>query len=95
MTIKKDLYTFIVDYRSGTYIKQVSAISEVEAVRIWLTNLDYSVITGFGFNSYHKVCSLWNEEKKMSSLNEIHNVWCLTYTIRDQLFLVTIVKTAQ
>lgn len=95
MNTNKNLYTIILDYEGGTYIKQIEAKSETDSFSIWLDNLDYSFIAGLGKSGYQKVCSFWNEEKTVLPLNESYNVWCLTFTVRNRLFLINIIKTAK
>lgn len=93
MNPNKNLYTFLLDYKGGTYIKQIKALTVEEAFDIWLEFLDYSLIKGFGNRSYIKICSLWKEQRELIPIKETKHVWCFADSIRGDLFLVNIVKT--
>lgn len=96
MCLKENLYTFIIDYKGGTYISQVNAINVENACEIWLKNLDYSVMAKFGYKSYKKLCWLWeNEEDRLVPLKSAIHVWCFSYSIKKSLFLVNIIQTVQ
>lgn len=46
--MNENLYMFLLDYKGGTYIKQVRALPTEQACDIWLESLDYSLLKGFG-----------------------------------------------
>lgn len=96
MCLEENLYTFIVDYKGGTYISQVNAINIESACEIWLKSLDYNGMTKFGHKSYKKLCWLWeNDEEKLVALQSTIHVWCFSYSIKKSLFLVNVIKTVQ
>lgn len=96
MDVEQNLYTFIIDYRGGTYINQITAINIEAVCEIWLKNLDYHVMTKFGHKSYKKLCKLWqNSEEQVVPISSTIHVWCITYSIKKSLFLVNIVQTVR
>lgn len=84
------LFTFLVEYKGGTYIKQVKASNVSLALNIWrtealeeLAELSQTSPSNFaGFNS------------NIVQLDGCVNVWCLTLSFDGELLLMNIVATA-
>jgi hypothetical protein len=87
------LYTFIPDdYKGGTYISQVEALSEKAARVKWAKNLEASEIHGFGESSGEKLIAEM-KEKEPALLNALTNVRCVSALIRGELALINFVRT--
>jgi hypothetical protein len=88
------LYTFILDYRGGTYISQVRAPNYKTAPRVWAEKLDLTAIgkleKGFG----DKLVASISEEKP-APLDGVAKTWCLSSCPVKKLALVHFVQTAE
>ncbi|MCP4350393.1 MAG: hypothetical protein GY795_33410 [Desulfobacterales bacterium] len=84
-----NLYTFVLDYKGGTYISQVTDNLPEDAVKKWIDKLDPEQI---GIKTASKVIS--DPDENISPLDTLKNVWCMTFMIDDELALVNIVKTS-
>jgi hypothetical protein len=94
------LYTFIMDYRGGTYISQVRAASPRKAVWRWANDLNPKPIFGFGAKAKEQlIAELHDDEAEGEefpiAVGQAVNAWCYTLLIKGQLVLVNIVKTAE
>lgn len=89
------LYTVILDYAGGTYISQVTAPDEVEAVRSWAKVFweenQIPKTSRYLANTVYK--EVQNDWKKPVAVNAVVAVWCFTALFRGQLVLLNIVKT--
>ena len=70
-------FTFIAEFKNGTYISQYKADNLMEAVLIWADNLDVQFFT-------NKVKTKIQEKVRDSfyspvSIEEVDNVWCSSY----------------
>jgi len=84
-------YTFIAEYKGGTYISQYMAHNLTEALHLWAIGLD------------KKIFSKINIEKILSEVNnldflpvpleDVQNVWCGTYLSGKSFILLNIVET--
>lgn len=89
------LFTFIIDYKGGTYISQVEdEISLQNACNKWIEQLNPNDIYGFGEKSKSLLKKDLSEAQIMA-INGVDNVWCFISSIRKTLLLVNIVKTAE
>jgi len=88
-------FTFIMEYRGGTYISQVSAASIDLAIVQWARNLNTSEIAHFGFRLKKRLLeALGNENDEHYSaveLKGLKNVWCVGMPLSGML--VNAVKT--
>jgi hypothetical protein len=85
-------YTFIAEYRGGTYISQYDAESLENCLEFWAENLDLKY---FSKSKKEKIIS---ETKDVDlfpiELDGIKNAWCRTYLYDKYALLLNIVKTA-
>ncbi len=84
-----NLYTFVLDYKGGTYISQAIDNLPGDAVKKWIKKLNLEQI---GIKTTSKVIS--NPDENISPLDTLKNVWCMTFMINGELALVNIVKTS-
>jgi hypothetical protein len=88
------LYTFIMDYKGGTYISQIEEVSLKTACNKWAKQLNTNEIYGLGEKS-KALLKMLSLEEEIVAINGLNNVWCFTAFIRNSLVLVNIVKTAE
>ena len=84
-------YTFIAEFRGGTYISQYEAINLTKALFIWADNLDSQIFKDrVKIRIQEKV-----KEKDFSpvSIETVDNVWCSSYVIFRSFLLLNIVET--
>lgn len=89
--IDKILFTFIADYKGGTYISQHKASNLMDALYIWANNLDKHYFTD---KAKAKI-----QEKVRDNffspvpIEKVDNVWCSSYVVSRSLLLLNIVVT--
>lgn len=92
-----DLYTFIMDYLEGTYISQVEAINEKEAVILWITNLETKGIKKFSKEDKKEIIQIYssNEDEHPILIDKLKNIWCVYFRTKRGVALVNFVKTVK
>ena len=90
--LKSKLFTFVLDFRGGTYLSQVQAASVNPACLQWVQELDIKSIYGLGPKS-HSWLMEQMPEKLPVSMNGLQNVWCVAVLIRGHLALIHIIQT--
>jgi hypothetical protein len=88
------LYTFILDYRGGTYISQVRAPSYKTAPRVWAEKLDLTAIANLEKGFGDKIAASISEEKP-TPLDGVSKTWCLSLFYVKELALVHFIQTAE
>ena len=84
-------FTFIAEYKGGTYISQYEALNLEEALLLWADNLDLQYFTEKVKTRIRHVVR--DKEFPPIALDSIENVWCFSCTINRSLLLLTIVRT--
>ena len=84
-------FTFIAEYKKGTYISQYDSSNLMDALVIWADNLDIQFFT-------EKVKAKIQENVRDNfyspvSIEKVDNVWCSSYVIFRSLLLLNIVET--
>ena len=85
-------YTFIMDYRGGTYVSQINASSIEAACVSWARNLEVSAIYDFGSKSREKLIEQMESESPVL-LDGLINAWCASALICKGMALINIVQT--
>jgi hypothetical protein len=88
------LFTFVFEYKGGTYIDQKSADDVKSALINWAKDLNTSKIDGF--NSAEKtelLNELNNLDSELVSLDGLVNTWCQDVFIGDKMYLINIIQT--
>ena len=85
------LYTFVLEYAGGTYIKQARATSIIAASKKFHAQLD----TDDGIPLHLEIVSKLRDEDaagtKPIALNGLTGVWCTSLTLRRKYLLLNIV----
>jgi hypothetical protein len=92
MTENNKLYTFLLEYKGGTYISQIEADSNKSALMKWSESLNVSEIEGIGEKMKEQIKNAAKLETP-SLLQGMNNVWCATFLLAGNLALVNFVKT--
>ena len=77
--IKMKLFTFIADYKGGTYISQYVAKTLEEALNLWINNVDF--FTDKQLKSFKKNIK-YGDIDPPTKLNGLSNVWCTCFISR-------------
>jgi len=84
-------YTFIAEYRGGTYISQYEAFDMKTALLMWVNNLDKR------YFSVHKKQILQKEVSDNDyfpvPIDGIDNVWCTSYLSGKYFLLLNVIET--
>ena len=90
---KMKKYTFIVEYRGGTYISQFVALDMNTALLMWVNNLDKR------YFSIHKKQMLQKEISDIDffsvPIEGVDNVWCQSYLSGKYFLLLNIIETVK
>jgi len=87
------LFTFVLDYRGGTYLFQVQGKNYDDAALVWANDGNFTNVAKTGSNFQAELLMLIKEEKPVE-IEGLVNTWCLTFTIADELALIHFTKTA-
>ncbi len=85
-------YTFILDYKGGTYVSQVESSSNKTACFNWAKGLNISEIYGFGKSGKEKLIEQMKTETP-TLLNGLINVWFVSALISGELASINFVQT--
>ncbi len=85
------LFTIILDYAGGTYVSQVAAASEQEALQTWIARLSTEQLGGY-FSD--EVAEVYEKGAHLVPLTGMKGVWCGSADGPQDLALVNIVRTA-
>lgn len=91
-----DLYTIILDFRGGTYIKQVKAPNQNKAAEKWANELSTKEILYFSEKSKEQLIEALPEiikENEIIELDNLQNVWSFTFQFKTGYAIVNIIKT--
>lgn len=87
------LFTIVCDFRSGTYVSQVRASDERDAVRAWTELLiEERPIKGVSSYLAKSVASSMAEYPPVA-LSGLQSVWCITGSCGGDFVLANIVET--
>ena len=90
-----ELYTFIMEYLGGTYISQVKADSNTNAMRTWIKNLLIQEIEGFTEKDLKKLIEYDFCDEEPVLLNELKNTWHFLITTKKGIGFINFVKTKE
>lgn len=91
---KESLYTFIMNFKGGTYISQVKGDDEKEACQVWAISLNIDDIEGFDVNTRLLIFKeLENEEA--TQITGTKNVWIIGLDLSGNFAIVHIIKTVK
>ena len=90
------LFTFILEYDGGTYIKQIESDSPENASIIWAKSLEISSIKGLGPASKEAIIQemKW-ADKSPVPIEGVKNVWFSSFLVRGELGCINIIKTVK
>src|ERR1700676_1623806 len=85
------LFTFLVEYKGGTYVRQLSAPTVSSALDYWRANVlgEVAELSQTPKSQFEEMAS------DFVHLDGSMNVWCLTASIDGHLLLMNIVATAE
>ena len=84
-------YTFIFEYKGGTYIKQVVATSLNEAIDAW-AELVGPEIPKFGKKRKKRLFEQMKHDRPIP-LDGLENIWCMSFLMGKASGLLNIVAT--
>lgn len=86
------LYTFIFEYKGGTYISQFEAKDIKAAYQLWCDNLNYKIITGMNKAKYKKILAQ-TSDVSFSLMFDCKNIWCAHFIYKGFMTIVLTEKT--
>ncbi len=90
--IDMKLFTFIADYKGGTYISQYTAKTLDEALNSWINNVDF--FSEKQLKSFKKNIK-YGDKDYPTKLDNLNNVWCTSYIVLGTLLLLNIIETVK
>ncbi len=88
-----ELYTFIMEYLGGTYISQVKAQDEYNAMRQWISNLNVHEIKGLTIRDKQKIIKNDFEDEEAVLIKGIKNTWHFSIRTKKGIGFVNFVMT--
>lgn len=90
-------YTFIMNYDGGTFIAQIEAKNEHNAMRVWLRELDVNNIEGFTEKERQRLIDEDFEDEDPIPIEGCTNIWCFGLRVSNykELALINFVKTCK
>jgi hypothetical protein len=85
-------YTFILEFKGGTYISQNYEESINSSIKSWVNNLKIEEIQGMTQNKYLILTSKALNADNLAQLQNLNGVWCLCFTLISSFCLITIVE---
>ncbi|ACL03184.1 conserved hypothetical protein [Desulfatibacillum aliphaticivorans] len=92
MPDKKNLYTFLLDFKGGTYISQVWARSPQESLFGWIKGEKYSVVQELAGIKSTDFKNYFGSENCVP-VDQLESVWCVSFLAEDDLGIINIVGT--
>ena len=90
------LYTFIMDYRGGTYISQLRAPTPLSALRAWARRLDESEVWGMGKAGKDKLLEEMLDDINVPvPVSGVKHTWCSSALVRNQHMGINFVQTEE
>lgn len=84
-------FTFIVEYKGGTYISQYYALNLKDALFSWAEKLDQKI---FSLKKQEQIrIEIQNEDNFPTPIEAVDNVWCCCLLSGKFFILMNIVKT--
>ena len=88
------LFTFILEFNEGTYIKQIESNSAENASRKWAKEIINEPIKELGPAGKKLIIQeMKNRNNDIVPVSYMKNVWSTTFLINGKLALLNIVKT--
>ena len=84
------LFTFIADYKGGTYISQFMEETLENALLLWTININF--LTNKDLESFKKELDYGDVDPPIG-LQGLINTWCTCFTVSNKLLLLNIVET--
>ena len=82
-------FTFIAEFRGGTYITQYNTVDILEALSIWVESLDNSI---YPQRIIHKLQKAIANEQPIP-IKGVDNVWCCSFSPYNSFLLLNIIET--
>jgi hypothetical protein len=86
------LFTFILEFRGGTYISQYKGRTLKDACKKWVVNVEPDTVFGLGIKGKQSLANQIADSLPVP-ISGAHNVWCATASIHGKLCFVNIVRT--
>jgi hypothetical protein len=91
------LYTFLFEYKKGTYIYQERGQGIEEAIKLWAENLPIEKISGTDISFKEALlCEVEDilQNNGITPVNSVMNVWCCSFLFNDDAVgILTVVST--
>jgi hypothetical protein len=88
---KKALFTFVLDYKGGTYLSQVLASSLADAAQKWVSTRTSEELNTWSLEP-QDLAALADADRPVA-IQGCHNVWCMSGSTEEHLILITIIAT--
>lgn len=87
-----DKYTFVIEYRKGTYIQQLLADDLTASINLWISQINQFDIPDLGTEE-KAILEKEIINEKPTRIQGVDNVWCMFLKIKKTHLLVNIIKT--
>lgn len=88
-----EFYTFLMQFRGGTYISQVESKNLSEATKLWVKQIKIEEIKHLGEKGQIEMIKKEAEDFELSALYSLKNIWFFCFRIKAGFIMVNVVKT--
>ncbi|MDR6565013.1 MULTISPECIES: hypothetical protein [unclassified Arcicella] len=85
-------YTFVTEYKGGTYIQQICADDILASIRLWIDKIEQFNIPSLGTDEKVILESEFLYERP-TKIEGIENVWFIYFSVKKNQVLVNIIAT--
>jgi hypothetical protein len=85
-------YTFILEFKKGTYISQYYSNNLYAAITMWTKNLKIEDIEGMTLEKYEILCSKSLNNERPTQIQGLNGVWCMFFSLKNSSCLLNIVE---
>lgn len=85
-------YTFVFEFRGGTYLSQTIAGSVMDAIKMWAIEIDSSQIELMGHSEKSELISL-SESIELVIVKTLDKVWCISGLLCEVFFIAHIIES--
>lgn len=93
--MRESMFTFVVDYKGGTYVSQVSARNVCVAITAWTRVANWQAMGIRVSDSFEKRLARELAEETPVPLEGMTNVWCIAPRLGRSMATVNIVATVR
>ena len=86
------MYTFILDWKGGTYLQQAKGSTVYEAMWLWARDFDPAGVSDLE-PPFARELNTELDDENPTQITGLVNTWCISVVVQDALALIHVVRT--